>query len=255
MHQSTRNSFIICLVFFLMDGFIVLSSLLAETPEVEEILTRVWEKEQAQRAKVNDYVCTINTNRQEKDSTGKTESITQIEIKSYFKKPDKQIREFVRASKDGKPASKKDLQPGVFATPFLRSSEELSQQIKKELESIPSPPFRDKLDFKLLRQEKIGGNNTWVIEATSRSKELKIKKATLWINQDKLRRVKLEAESIENPSTFVKIIRISTYQSEVAPGIFLPKTMKIETSLAETVNEYSHYQINCGLEDSLFQKK
>jgi hypothetical protein len=25
--------------------------------------------------------------------------------------------------------------------------------------------------------------------------------------------------------------------------------------LAETVNEYSHYQINCGLEDSLFQKK
>jgi outer membrane lipoprotein-sorting protein len=231
-------------------------------PKAEDIITRVWEKAQVQQSKVNDYIRIMHSTVQEKDSTGKLESITQIEKKSYFKKPDKEAQEFVKASKDGKPVSQKDLQPGMLASSFRKPSEELGEQIRKELESILSPSFRDKLDFKLLREEKLEGNNTWLIEATSKSKELKVKKAFIWISQEKMRTVKFQAESIENPSTFVKKIKVSTYLSEVVPGIFLPKANKIEISLSkvsskqlETTNEFSQYQINAGLPDSLFQKK
>jgi hypothetical protein len=242
----------------------VLTSGMAVTPKVEDIIAKVWEKASAQQSKVNDFVCTLRTNKQEKDSSGKVESVTQIEMKSYSKKPDKQVKKFVKANKDGKPVSKKDLQPGIFAAPFVKSSEELAEEIQKEMKSMIafSPDYRNKLDMKLLREEKIEGNNTWVIQAVSRSKDLKLKKAILWISQDKLRVIKVEVESVENPSTFVKVIKIITYLSEVEPGIFLPKTTKIETSLSkvsskqvETTNEYSHYQINAGLEDSLFQNK
>ncbi|MCX5887500.1 MAG: outer membrane lipoprotein-sorting protein [Proteobacteria bacterium] len=237
---------------------------LASPPiKVEDIAAKVWEKARTQQTKVNDYVCTLLSNKQEKDNTGKVESVTRIEMKSYFKKPDKQLKEFVKATKDGKTASKKDLQPGVFAASFVKSSEELAEEIQKEMKSIItfSSDYKDKLDMKILREEKIEGGNTWVIETVSRSKDLKLKKATLWISQDKLRTIKIEAESVKNPSTFVKIIKVTTSLSEVAPEIFLPKATKIETSLSkvsskqvETMNEYSNYKINSGLADSLFLK-
>jgi hypothetical protein len=234
------------------------------TSKVEDIIAKVWDNSQAQGLKVNDYLCTILTNKQEKDSTGKIESVTEIEMKSYYKKPGKQLKQFVKATKDGKSVSKKDLQPGMFAAPFLKPAEELAEEIQKEMVSIItfSPDYLDKFDIKLLREEKIEGNNTWVIEVTSRSKNLKLERAMVWVSQDRSRTLKIEADSIKNPSFFVKMIKITTYLGEVAAGIFLPTTTRIETSLSkvsskkmETINEYSLYQINTGLEDNLFQKK
>ena len=231
--------------------------------KVEDITVKVWEKARAQQTKVNDYACTLLSNKQEKDNTGKVESVTRIEMKSYFKKPDKQLKEFVKATKDGKAVSQKDLQPVVFKASFVKPSEELAEEIQQEMKSIItfSPDYKDKLDMKILREEKIEGGNTWVIGTVSRSKDLKLKKATLWISQDKLRTIKIEAESIENPSTFVKLIKITTSLSEVAPEIFLPKATRIEISVSkisskqvETMTEYSNYKINSGLADSLFLK-
>ena len=263
MKQYNRTILTAAFILSLLCLTLRTSGLASPPTKVEDITAKVWEKARTQQTKVNDYVCTLLSNKQEKDNTGKAESVTWIEMKSYFKKPDKQLKEFVKATKDGKMVSKKDLQSWVFAALFVKSSEELAEEIQKEMKSIItfSPDYKDKLDMKILREEKIEGGNTWVIGTVSRSKDLKLKEATLWIGQDKLRTIKIEAESVENPSTFVKLVKITISLSEVAPEIFLPKATKIETSLSkvsskqvETMNEYSNYKINSGLADSLFLK-
>jgi hypothetical protein len=236
----------------------------ATTLNLEDITAQVWKEANPQQSKLKDYIRDLHRTVQEKDSTGKIESTTQIEKKQYFKQPDKNFEKFLRATKDGKPVSEKDLQPGMLVSSFRKPSEELAEEMMEELKSITmfSPFCKDKFDFKLLREDIIEGNNTWVLEALSRSKELKVKRVILWIDQGKMRTIKVEAESIENPSSFVKKIKVSSSLSEVIPGIFLPKATKIETSLSkisskhlETLNEFSNYKINVGLEDSLFQKK
>jgi len=247
------------ILFFL---FVMLSSGRAVTIKVEDIISQAWEKSDVQQSLVNDYVCDLHSTKVEKDSTGKVESTTQIDLKSYFKKPDKQVKKFVRASKDGKPVSEKNLKPSVFLTPILQPSEELAEQIQREMKLMLSPLLRDKFVFKILREENFGEENVWVVEALSRSKDLKLQKSVLWISQTKLRTLKIEAESIENPSPFLKVIQVTSFLSEVQTNIFLPKTTKISFDLRkvsskhiETTNEYTHYKINTGLEDSLFREK
>lgn len=250
---------------FLLAFFVSLSMLSqgrTATTKVEDIIAQVAEKANVQQKKVNDFACDMLSTKVEKDSTGKVGSTTQHEMKSYFKKPDKQVKIFIKGIKDGKPVLEKDLQPSMFLAPILKPSEELAEQIQKEMKSILSPSLRDKFDFKLLREEKLAEDTVWVIEAVSRSKDLKLKKATLWISKAQLRTVKIEAESIETPTSFLRFIKITSFLSEVQPNIFLPKINKIAFGLRkvsskdiETTNEFSHYQINAGLEDSLFQKK
>ena len=262
MRLFRQNSVVILILSFLV-LLIMLSPGIAATPKVEDIVTQVRKNATIQQSKVKDYIGDMHSTVQEKDSSGKIESTTQIERKSYFKQPDKSFQKFVRATKDGKPVSQKDLQPGMIVASFRKPAEELAEEILQELKSIItlSTSCKDKFDFKFLREEKIEGNDTWVLEALSKSNEVKVKKALLWIHQEKMRTIKIDAESIENPSAFVKKIRVSSHLSEITPGIFLPKTTRIETSLSkvsskhlETLNEFSTYRINTGLEDSLFQK-
>jgi len=264
MQRFAVSRFIACLLLFIMWGMPLKTSAGTVTSTVGEIITSVGKKTEVQQSKVKDYVRILNSRIQEKDKAGNVESTTLLEKKTYFKQPDKEKQEFIQATKNGKPMSEKDLQPGMLAASFKKPATELAEEILKELKAVIqlSPSCTNNFDFKLLREDTSGSVKTWVIEATSKSTALKVKKAILWIDQEKMRVVRLEAESIGNPSTFVKSIRVSTDLSEVAPGIFLPKTTKIETNLSkvsskrlETLNEYSHYQLNVGIADTLFEKK
>lgn len=261
-----KNSFLKFETVFFASIFILLfiSPLTrGEQISIDDIFIKVWEKSKVQQAKLKDYTCNLRSTVQEIDSSGKIENITEILKKSYFKQPNKNYQEFICATKNGKPVTQKDLQPGLIAASFRRPAEELAEEILEELKSIImfSPNFKENFYYQLIREENLEGNNTWVFQALSNTKEIKLKKVFLWIDQKEMRTVKIEAESIDNPSSFVKKIKVSSFLTEVNPGIYLPKITKIETRLSKvsskqikTHNEFTNYQINTGLDDKIFQK-
>ncbi|MBI3329396.1 MAG: outer membrane lipoprotein-sorting protein, partial [Nitrospinae bacterium] len=120
---------------------------------------------------------------------------------------------------------------------------------------------RQNFQFHLLREEKRGEVEAWVIDVAP--KELRTwQRIVVWVDQGTLEVVRIEAESPANPSVLVKSTRLATDFVQVTDGIWLPGRARTEVegralfagTRIEAVTRFTHYRLNEGIDGRVFAR-
>lgn len=209
---------------------------------------------------LQDYTCTSSSTVVFRNAAGEVESIAEVERRVYYRSPNQMRSQFVRATRDGQPIEEGDLRPGIFklVPRFGRRTGGPLRELRPEEIFFTS---RQSFQFHLLREERRGGIETWVIDVTP-TEQKGWQQIVVWVDQGTLEVVRIEAESPVNPSVFVKSTKLAIDFVQVTDGIWLPGRAQTELEgralfagkRVETVTRFTHYGINEGVDDKVFAR-
>lgn len=222
----------------------------AQTPDLRDIVRRSVSHHQKNWALKRQYTFVERSVEKEFDKNGKpTSTVSQVnDVSILYDEPYERLIE-----KNGKPLSAKDEQKEreKLAKFMAKREHETPEQTKKRLASLEKDREKevaylreipDAFDFRLLGEEKVDGQDTWVIQAEPHpGYQAKVGDAKyfakihgkLWIDKGDYQWVKVDAETIDTISVGLVLFRLSKgsrlqfEQARVNDEVWLPKFERI----------------------------
>ncbi len=246
----------------------------AQRPDVDEIVRRAFEREEANEAKARQYTFHRREEQRSLDRAGsvksansKTFDVTLLFGEEYqrliaindqplsAKRDEKEQREFEQR------VEKVERQ-----TPEQRRRRDEKIKKRREEDRVWVAEMQELFEFSLSGEETVRGIETWVIQAEPRSdyepkqrraRFLKKTRGTFWIAKDDYGWVKLEAETLDTISFGLFLFRLpkgSTFgfeQRKLEEGVWLTNNFRVKFDgraglvkklRREIVGEYSNYR-------------
>ncbi|MDA3837655.1 MAG: outer membrane lipoprotein-sorting protein [Candidatus Delongbacteria bacterium] len=106
---------------------------------------------------------------------------------------------------------------------------------------------------KLLREEKLNGEDCYVVESTPKEEDYMYSKTITWIVKDKW--IGLQKKFYDEDEDFLKTLSIKKYKEIDGIITMLKTTMENDQNKHGTTMEFSEVKINKGVKDNLFSER
>ena len=219
---------------------------------LEQVLERANQAESAFHDRLKDYICRVTTTVNEPKKNGPPK-ILRVEEKTIYRKlPDKRLEKLHAVQKKEK----------------ALSPEELAEYAKKPRRSISSfgrsffsSQRQTHYSYRLLAPDTVRGIPAHVLQLSPAEKHRSLIDGQIWLHGESFDPLKLDCRPAKNPK-YIKELHIVMEFAEAAPAIWLPAEVNGEGRAGFLfINKdfiiherWSDYQINVGLDDSLFSQ-
>lgn len=223
-----------------------------ENLSLDQILDRAYQREQAFKEQLKDYICQATCTILEPDEDGTSKTLSIEEKTIYRKPPDKRTEKYNAVTEEGKALSPED----------VLEYQKKQKKTTMGARSFFSPEQRANYTYELLSPDTVNGLHTFVLRIKPNKKEKNLVDGKIWLHTENFEVLKLDFKPAKNPK-FVKKVNMIMSFDEIQPGLWLPAELKIDVQagflfIKKHLNVHEtwyDYQINVGLPDSLFAEQ